>query len=189
MTDHGCHKLLHALHKNTTLHTLNMSGHFAVTKANEKSLVHLLKKNKTITHIDLNGTQIEEPSLADLSVMVTGNVVSKPDCRVLRLRRMDDVSFMQAMVKLQGNTSVHTLDLKHNKITNQAGGKLLEVMSNNVTVTSVDLMGCGLDKELLKMIKKRVDRNKNAMATALAAQQKKTDLKEAKAAEIEAKKK
>jgi hypothetical protein len=112
-------------------------------------------------------------ALSDISGMLARNALGKRETRALRLRNMDDQTFVEVMEVLldltrNAATSLRSIDASWNGITNHGASKLLEAMHHNTGIVEVRLQSNGkVGKEVVALIQQKVKRNADALAKAL----------------------
>ena len=150
--DEGLEDLSKVIPYNKSLKTLNIEDN-KVGDAGATSFAEALIENTGLTYVNLSGNVIGDAGAIDL-FKVLSSANTTVETLLLRFNAISDGGATELASTLLDNETLKVVDLGHNKITNKGGTDLLKVVGINDTLEELELGGnVGIDEDMLEEIK------------------------------------
>ncbi len=143
--------LINPLLRSKTVTTLILSNN-KITKDSMPFLAELLKKSKTINYVSLSYNKLEAKGAQILAqALAEGNTLTALDLWNCGIADAGAIALCSALLSNR-KTQLRSLDLSTNELTDDAGSKLAEYLSQNLTIRQLRLNNNQLsDKSGLKL--------------------------------------
>ncbi|CAJ1947719.1 unnamed protein product [Cylindrotheca closterium] len=145
--------LCQTLMQNTGLQTLKLDGCDMEDSA-VASVVKAVLQHKTLTTLDLSNNAVSSKALEMVACLIQQNQQLK-HLSIQSLRFSDELDpaiMFQAIVNLQNNTTLESLDISENRLTNAAIHGLCECLSKNQTLRHLDISNAGVEEEGIEIL-------------------------------------